>query len=77
VFVGAEVRGGTVVRESDDWAGYPASEAYMPADITATIYDALGIDPRTEVVDIQDRPMVVNEGHPIDKLFTGAQPYYG
>lgn len=72
VFAGAGVRGGTVVGESDEWAGYPASEAYMPADLTATIYDALGIDPRTEVIDIQDRPIVVNEGHPIEKLFTGT-----
>jgi len=69
VFAGAGVRGGTVVGESDDWAGYPASEAYMPADVTATIYDSLGIDPRTEVIDLQDRPMVVNQGEVMRKLF--------
>jgi hypothetical protein len=72
VFAGAGVRGGTVVGETDEWAGYPVSEAYMPADLTATVYEALGIDPRTEVIDIQNRPIVVNDGHPIEKLFTGA-----
>ncbi|MGV3721379.1 MAG: DUF1501 domain-containing protein [Actinomycetota bacterium] len=72
VFAGAGVRGGTVVGETDEWAGYPASEAYMPADLTATVYESLGIDPRTEVIDLQDRPMVVNHGEPIRKLFTGA-----
>ncbi|HTE20099.1 MAG TPA: DUF1501 domain-containing protein [Armatimonadota bacterium] len=69
VFAGGGVRGGTVVGQSDEWAGHPASEAYRPSDIGATVYTALGINPHSEVRDIQDRPMVVNEGEVIRKLF--------
>jgi hypothetical protein len=69
VFAGAGVRGGTLVGKTDEWAGYPDSEAYMPSDVTATIYDAVGIDPRSEVVDLLGRPMVVNQGNVIEKLY--------
>ncbi len=69
VFAGAGVRGGTVLGESDEWAGYPKSEAYMPSDVGATIFHALGIDPRSEVVDLQARPMVINQGRVMDRLF--------
>ncbi|MFN3653649.1 MAG: DUF1501 domain-containing protein [Armatimonadota bacterium] len=69
VFAGAGVRGGTVVGESDEWAGHPVTKGYMPCDLTATVYHSLGIDPRTEVIDLQDRPMAVNQGEPIRELF--------
>mgnify|MGYP000023538006 CR=1 FL=1 len=69
VFAGAGVRGGTVVGESDEWAGYPDSEAYYPSDVAATVYSTLGIDPRSEVHDLQGRPMVINQGEPIRALF--------
>ena len=69
VFAGGGVRGGNVVGQSDEWAGYPDGEGYYPSDMGATIYTALGIDPRTEVRDLQDRPNVLNEGHVIEKLF--------
>jgi hypothetical protein len=69
VFAGAGVRGGNVIGESDEWAGYPNSEAYHPSDIGATIYQALGLDPRTEVRDIQGRPVIINQGEVMVKLF--------
>lgn len=69
VFAGGGVRGGTAVGQSDAWAGTPDSEAYTPSDIGATLYSAMGIDPRAEVRDLQDRPMVINNGQVIDKLF--------
>lgn len=68
VFAGAGVRGGTVVGESDEWAGHPATKGFMPSDVTATIYAALGIPHEYEVRDIQDRPMYVNMGKPIEEL---------
>lgn len=72
VFAGAGVRGGSVVGESDEWAGFPATRGYMPCDMAATIYDAMGIDPRTEVTDIQSRPMVVNQGEVMQDLYSAA-----
>jgi len=69
VFAGAGVRGGTVVGQSDEWAGYVDGQGYFPSDLGATVYDALGIDPRTEVRDVQDRPNVLNQGNVIEQLF--------
>jgi hypothetical protein len=69
LFAGAGVRGGTAVGESDEWAGFPNSETYTPADLGATVYAAMGIDPRTELHDVQGRPMVINDGEVIGKLF--------
>lgn len=69
LFAGAGVRGGTVVGASDEWAGHPDGEAFYPADLGATIYSAMGIDPRAEVHDMEGRPLVINEGEPIRALF--------
>ena len=69
LFAGAGVRGSQYVGQSDEWAGYPDGDGYRPADLGATVYSALGIDPRTEVRDILDRPMVINAGEVIHKLF--------
>jgi len=69
VLAGGGVRGGAVVGESDRFAGYPDGEAYTPADLGATVYSALGISPRAEVLDLQDRPMIINAGEVIAKLF--------
>lgn len=70
VFAGAGVRQGAVVGESDEWAGRPATRGYMPCDVGATIYDALGISPRTEVIDLLGRPMVINQGEVMRELYS-------
>jgi hypothetical protein len=72
LFAGAGVRGGQVIGSSDRIAGYPASNPYYPSNLGATIYRALGVDPRTAIADRLDRPMHLNEGEPIGPLFTGA-----
>lgn len=69
VFAGGGVRGGTAVGQSDEWAGYPDGDAYTPADLGATIYERMGIDPRGELHDLQGRPFTINEGQLIHKLF--------
>jgi hypothetical protein len=69
LLAGAGVRGGAAVGESDAWSAYPASEAYSPADLGATVYHALGIRPAAELKDLQDRPVRVNEGTAIAPLF--------
>jgi hypothetical protein len=58
-----------VVGESDAAAAYPKSEAYGPEDVAATIYTALGLDPRAEVRDLEDRPHPIALGEPIRALF--------
>lgn len=69
LFAGGGVRGGIAVGESDELAGHPKSEAYYPSALGATVYAALGIDPRSEVRDLEDRPVAINAGEVIEKLF--------
>ena len=57
VFAGAGVRGGQTIGQSDQMGAYPASRPYTPADLAATIYRALGIDPDHEVRDRLGRPI--------------------
>ena len=68
VLAGGGVRGGQVLGSSDRSAAYPAEHQVSPADIAATIYHCLGIDPRTHVTDQQGRPLVVNAGTPIHAI---------
>jgi hypothetical protein len=70
-FAGAGVRGGQVIGQSDKMGAYPASRPYTPADLAATIYQALAIDPQTELRDRLDRPIQLCNGTPITPLFTG------
>jgi hypothetical protein len=71
VMAGGGTRGGVVVGESDEVAGYVKSEPHFPADVSATVFHCMGIDPHTEVRDNLNRPLPLSEGNPIDKLFTG------
>ena len=69
VLAGAGVRGGFVFGASDRWAAHPTSDPVSPDDLGATILYALGIDPATMVKDAVDRPLRINDGTPVVKLF--------
>lgn len=69
LFAGAGVRGGTAVGESDEWSGYVKSDPVFPEDIGATVFTSMGIPKHAEVRDIEDRPMFLNEGNVIEKLY--------
>lgn len=71
VLAGGGVRGGQVIGKSDKIAAYPASQAYYPSDLGATIYRALGVDLATQVRDRLDRPIRLNDGQVIAPLFSG------
>jgi len=66
---GGGVKGGTVVGKSDELAGHPDGDAYYPNDLGATVYHALGVNPRAELIDMEGRPLVINDGTPITALF--------
>jgi len=68
VMAGGGVRGGQVYGSSDRFAAYPSTNPVSPADVAATIYHCLGIDPRTHVTDQQGRPLVIGAGNPIQAL---------
>jgi uncharacterized protein (DUF1501 family) len=73
LFAGAGVVGGQVVGRSDKLGAYPASKAFYPSDLGATIYDALGVDPASTVTDLLGRPLQLNRGQPMAPLFSGAE----
>lgn len=69
---GAGVPGGHVYGSSDRYASEPASNPVSPADLSATIYHLLGVDPRSEVRDILDRPLMISEGQVLHRFLAGS-----
>jgi hypothetical protein len=65
VMAGGGIRGGQVFGSSDRSAAYPSTNPVSPADVAATIYHCLGIDPEAHVTDQQGRPFIVSMGKPI------------
>jgi hypothetical protein len=68
LMAGGGVRGGQVYGSSDRSAAYPSTNPVSPADVAATIYHCLGVDPRAHVTDQQGRPFVVSTGRPIEAV---------
>jgi len=66
---GGGVRGGQVYGSSDKQAAYPADNPVGPADVTATIFHLLGIDPHTQIHDREGRPLAISHGRVIEGLF--------
>jgi hypothetical protein len=69
VFAGAGVRGGQVIGASDAQAAWPATRGWYPADLGATVYSALGIDPGSQIIDRFGRPHRLNAGEIIAPLY--------
>jgi hypothetical protein len=65
VLAGGGIKGGVVHGASDRYAAYPASNPTSPADLAATVYHCLGVDPRLQLRDRLDRPLTLCEGEPI------------
>ena len=71
VLAGAGVRGGSLYGRSDSQAGYPVADPVSPEDLSATIFQALGISPETRIEDAQGRPVsLVEGGSPLTHLFS-------
>ena len=43
----------------------PEENPVTPEDLTATIYQLLGIDPTAMIHDLQDRPVPISSGKPV------------
>ncbi|MDA1014167.1 MAG: DUF1501 domain-containing protein [Planctomycetota bacterium] len=69
LMAGAGIQGGLLYGSSDRFAAYPDSNPVTPEDVAATIYHALGIDPKQHIQDPLDRPRVLALGEPILELF--------
>lgn len=69
LMIGGGITPGVVYGATDSIAAYPKSDPVSPADIVATIYTQLGIDPHATVPDRGGRPMPISHGGlPIARL---------
>jgi hypothetical protein len=71
LFAGAGVRGGQVIGSSDRTASEPKDRPVTPAEVAASVYQALGIDPGTRLPGPDGRPMPLVEAAPVQELFRG------
>ena len=62
MLAGAGIQGGAVCGASDAHAAYVKDRPVRPADICATIYHCLGIDPEMPVYDRSARPLPIGHG---------------
>lgn len=66
-FTGGGVRTGQVIGGSDATAAWPVTQPHGPADVAATIYQALGIDADSRILDQTSRPHpVLDHGRAIE-----------
>ncbi len=69
LLAGAGIRGGTVYGASDDQAAWVKDRPVSHADIAATIYSAMGLDPHLLIQDKLGRPVPIGQyGQPIDDV---------
>jgi hypothetical protein len=65
LLAGGGIPGGQVIGQTDSQGGQPAGDAYTPADLAATIFHQLGIDPEAHFYDAAGRPYRMFLGRPI------------
>lgn len=71
LLAGAGIRGGSICGSSDAQAAYVKDRPVRPADVCATIYHCLGIDPDMPVYDRTGRPIPIAQGgEPIREILT-------
>jgi hypothetical protein len=56
VLAGGGIRGGAVFGASDKLTATPISDPVSPEELIATLYHLVGVDPRTEIHDLEGRP---------------------
>jgi uncharacterized protein (DUF1501 family) len=69
VVAGGGMRRGAVYGKSDATGSAPIEDALHPVDLLATIYHALGIDPKTMVYNHLNQPRELVQGEPVTSLF--------
>jgi hypothetical protein len=69
MMAGGGLRGGQVVGATNDKAEHPVQRALTPADVLATVYHVLGIDPTLAFKDHTGRPVpILDEGKAIEEV---------
>ncbi len=71
LFAGAGVRGGKIVGATDKDGSFVTDRPVRPADVCYTVYAALGIDPRKQLLTPEGRPIeILSEGGLVEDLYT-------
>ena len=68
LLAGGGIRGGQVYGASTPDGAHPAADPVSPGDLAATLYYCLGIDPRAEIHDAQNRPFPLADGEVLHRL---------
>jgi hypothetical protein len=69
MLAGGGLRGGTVVGATNARAEHPVERALTPADLLATVYKVLGIDPTLSFKDHTGRPIpILDDGKAIEEV---------
>jgi uncharacterized protein (DUF1501 family) len=69
VLAGGGMKKGFVYGASDRIGAYATVGQVRPEDLAATMFEALGIDPETEIRDKLGRPLPIARGKPVKELF--------
>src|SRR5271154_7314237 len=70
LFAGGGVKRGEVIGQTDKQGGAVSRRPVAPADVACTIYEALGIDPRKQLMTPDGRPVeILDTGETIKELF--------
>jgi uncharacterized protein (DUF1501 family) len=67
-WAGGGARGGQIIGSTDRHAAFVKDRPLKPDDLSATLYEALGIPHDTRLSDINGRPRPISEGKPIREL---------
>jgi uncharacterized protein (DUF1501 family) len=66
ILAGGGLPGGQVIGATNAKAEYPVDRPVKPADLLATVYQVMGIDPRQTFKDHSGRPIaILDEGKPL------------
>ena len=71
MFAGAGVRGGKIIGATDKSGSYVTDRPVRPEDVCCTVYEALGIDPRRELLTPEGRPVsILDSGSNVHELYS-------
>jgi len=68
LLAGGGVKRSYIFGASDETGSKPAENPVIPEDLAATIFYLMGIDPTAEIVDTQNRPLMISSGNPIRQV---------
>jgi uncharacterized protein (DUF1501 family) len=70
LFAGAGLREGQVLGATDKQGAYVTRRPVAPADVACTVFEALGIDPRKQLLTPDGRPVeILDKGETVKELF--------